>query len=432
MKPSRTLAFVWLMLEGAQVAIGGVARYVRNLLDEQDAIRNHLAARGWKADFILGEPYYQSAAAGYDEQRWQAVREHLASRGGTAVRLVSDSDGLVGWGEDRFCNALSAAGAQLVLDTAERYEAVIAISGTSAFARVPGMVQRQAEGLAEKVLHVHTFGLATHDTARVPSPAEIAADADVAFWARHSERVTVGYISDYTAELYSKVYAIPPNALLPNRSAIPRHASRFAVLTEAEIDRRLTGLGLPDRGDLVFMWGRNSAPGLDKGYDLLVEAAREVPGVVPVIATRQPDPGLRELADRLDVPVALLADQPFSTISAIVQSPRTLAAAFLGEAEPGAVSPMEAMWVARESGAVAIVANTGNLPEVVGAGTAGIVAERTTAGVADALRRARSLTADARRRMRKSGAARVAEHFDFATNITELVDAAVDRWVGVA
>uniref|UniRef100_UPI0030BA2B46 Glycosyltransferase n=1 Tax=Streptomyces lincolnensis TaxID=1915 RepID=UPI0030BA2B46 len=428
----RALAFVWLMVEGAQVAAGGVAGYVRNLLDEQDALRDHLAERGWSVEFVLGEPFYDPGAPGYDEERWRRVREHLAARGGRAVRLVSDSDGLDGWGEERFFHALSATGAQLVLDTAERCDAVVAVSGTSAFARVPGMVQRQGGELAAKVLHVHTFGLATHDTAHVPSPAEIAADGDVAFWTRQSDRVSVGYISRYTAELYARTYAIPAAALLPNRSAIPRHAPRFGVLTEERINERIAGLGLPAEGEFVVMWGRNSAPGLDKGYHLLLEAARDLPGVVPVIATRRPDPGLRRLADRYAVPAVLLDDQPFTHLSALLQSPRTLAAAFLGEAEPGAVSPMEAMWVARESGALVIAADTGNLPEVVDDGAAGIVTRRTAADVADAVRRVRKLTADERRRMRAAAAARVRARFDFAANVRELADAAVDRLAEVS
>ncbi|MER5995485.1 hypothetical protein [Streptomyces viridosporus] len=427
----RTLAFVWLMIEGAQVAAGGVAGYVRNLLAEQDALCAHLAERGWSVEFVLGEPFYAPSAPGYDEERWRRVRGHLEARGGRAVRLVSDSDGLDGWGDERFFHALSAAGAQLVLDTAERCDAVVAVSGTSAFARVPGMVQRQVGEAAAKVLHVHTFGLATHDTAHAPSPAEIAADGDVAFWTRQSERVNVGYISRYTAELYARTYAIPTAALLPNRSAIPRHAPRFDILTQHQVSERLAGLGLPAQGDLVLMWGRNSAPGLDKGYHLLLEAARDLPGVVPVIATRRPDPGLRQLADRYAVPAVLLHDQPFTHLSALLQSPRTLAAAFLGEAEPGAVSPMEAMWVARESGALVIAADTGNLPEVVDGG-AGIVTRRTAAAVADAVRRVRKLTEDERHRMRTTAAARVRERFDFATNLRELADAAVDRLTEVS
>ncbi|MEO3977505.1 hypothetical protein [Streptomyces sp. CAU 1734] len=427
---SRTLALVWLMIEGAQVFTGGVARYVENLLDEQDALRDRLAEQGWTAHFLLAEPCYHPGAPGYDEGRRQRVSDRLAARGGRAVRLISDSDGSEGWGGEEFFHALSAAGAQLVLDTAERYDAVIAVSGTSAFARLPGMVQRQAGDLARKVHHVHTFGLATHDTARVPPPAEIAADADVAFWARQSDRVSLGFISEYTADLYARVYAVPRESLLPNRSAIPLRDPRFAVLSGAETERRLAALGVPEHGELLVMWGRNSAPGLDKGYHLLIEAARDLSGVVPVIATRLPDRGLRELAGRLGVPAVLLDGLAFPDISALLQSPRTLAAAFLGEAEPGAVSPMEAMWTARESGALAIVADTGNLPEVVGGGTAGIITERTAAGVAGGVRRLRALGQDERRRMRGAAAGRIREHYDFAVTIAELTDAAAGRLAG--
>ncbi|MFJ4562467.1 glycosyltransferase [Streptomyces caelestis] len=424
----RRIAVVWLMLEGGQVSQGGVARYVENLLRAQDSIRAEWLAHDYEIDFILGEPFYRETAAGYDAQRWKRVVTHLAERGGRAVRLVSDSDGIEQWGGDRFFHALSAAGAQLVLETAERYDGVIAISGTSAFAQVAGMVQRLGGPLAERILHVHTFGLATHETALPPSPAEIAADGDVAFWTRQTPNVTVAYISDYTARLYERTYAIPRRSLLPNRSGIPLDDPLFTLLDKNTVAKRLAPLGLPDEGRLAVMWGRNSAPDLDKGYHLLLEAAADVPGVVPVIANRRPAPDLQQYAERLGVQAVFLADQPFETISALLQSERTLAAAFLGEAEPGAVSPMEAMWVTRRSGAVVIAADTGNLPELVDGGRAGILTARTGTAVAEALRTAQAMAGEERTRMRETAADVVREHCDFLANIRDLVSSAVSRW----
>ncbi|HLL33502.1 MAG TPA: glycosyltransferase [Streptomyces sp.] len=424
----RRMAVVWLMLEGGQVSQGGVARYVENVLRAQDSICAEWSAQGWDIDFILGEPFYRESAAGYDEQRRRRVAAHLEERGGRAVRLISDSDGIEQWGSDRFLHALSAAGAQLVLETAERYDGVIAVSGTSAFAQVAGMIQRLGGPLAARVLHVHTFGLATHETALPPAPAEIAADADVAFWARQTPHVTVAYISDYTARLYERTYAIPRRSLLPNRSGIPLDDPLFALLDQDTVAKRLAPLGLPAEGRLAVMWGRNSAPDLDKGYHLLLEAAADVPGVVPVIANRRPAPDLQNLAERLGVRAVFLAGQPFETISALLQSERTLAAAFLGEAEPGAVSPMEAMWVARRSGAVVIAADAGNLPELVDGGRAGLLTARTAPAVAEALRTAQALTDEERAAMRTAAAGVVRADCDFLANIRELVSSAICRW----
>lgn len=424
----RRMAVVWLMLEGAQVSQGGVARYVENLLGAQDAIRAEWSAQGWDVDFILGEPYYQESAAGYDKERWQRVSAHLEERGGRMVRLISDSDGTEQWGGDRFFHALSAAGAQLVLETAERYDGVIAVSGTSAFSQVPGMVQRLGAPLADRVLHVHTFGLATHETVLPPTSAEIAADGDVAFWTRQTPHVTVAYISDYTARLYERTYAIAPGSMLPNRSGIPLDDQQFALVGPEEIEKRLAPLGLPAEGRLAVMWGRNSAPDLDKGYHLLLEAAAEVPGVVPVIANRRPDPGLEQYAERLGVQAVFLADQPSETIFALLQSERTLAAAFLGEAEPGAVSPMEAMWVARATGAVVIAADAGNLPELTDGGRAGVLTARTGPAVAEALRTAQALTDEERADMRAVATGIVRRDCDFRKNIRDLVSEAMKHW----
>ncbi len=421
------MAVLWLLVEGAQVAQGGVARYASNLLAEQDGLRAEFGGRGIRLDFVLGEPHYRDTVPGYDLARWQRTDAWLRARGGRAVRLISDTDGDAPWGADRFCHALSAAGAQIALDLAADYDGVLVISTTSAFAQVPGMVQRLGGDLATRVLHVHTFGMATHDTQTVPAAAEIAADGDVAYWVRHSPRVLFGYISCYTARLYRELYGAPADSLVPNRTGIPLADHRFEPMAQDKAEAEVAGL-VPERGRFVVMWGRRSETTLDKGYHLLIEAAAREPTMVPVIATRRPDPNMAALAERLGVAAVFLVDQPFRVISSLVQHERTVAVAFLGEAEPGAAAPMEAMWTARESDTVMLFANTGNLPELVVDGESGILTDRTPEAVAVGLGRLAALTSADCRRMAVAAASTVRQTCDFAVTIRELLDASVARW----
>jgi glycosyltransferase involved in cell wall biosynthesis len=420
------MAVLWLVIEGAQVAQGGVAQYAANLLAEQDELRAEFAGRGIGLDFVVGEPHYRDTVPGYDLARWQRTDAWLRARGGRAVRLVSDTDGDSPWGADRFSHALSAAGAQVALDLAVDYEGVLVISTTSAFARVPGMVQRLGGDLATRILHVHTFGMATHDTRTVPTATEITADGDVAYWVRHSPRVLFGYISRYTAQLYRELYGAPADSLVPNRTGIRLADPRFEPMARDQAEAEVGGL--PERGRFVVMWGRRSETTLDKGYHLLIEAAAREPGLVPVIATRRPDPSMNALAERLGVTAVFLVDQPFRVISALVQHERTVGVAFLGEAEPGAAAPMEAMWTARKSDTVMLFANAGNLPELVVDGESGLLTDRTKEAVAAGLRRLAALASPDRRSMAVAAASVIQQTCDFALTIREFLDASVSRW----
>lgn len=134
------------------------------------------------------------------------------------------------------------------------------------------------------------------------------------------------------------------------------------------------------------------------------------------------------LAERLGVAAVFLVDQPFRVISSLVQHERTVAVAFLGEAEPGAAAPMEAMWTARESDTVMLFANTGNLPELVVDGESGILTDRTPEAVAVGLGRLAALTSADCRRMAVAAASTVRQTCDFAVTIRELLDASVARW----
>ncbi|WP_143546798.1 glycosyltransferase family 4 protein [Rhodococcus sp. 06-235-1A] len=338
---------------------------------------------------------------------------------------MNDDDGLRGWGEDRMFHALSAAAAQSVLERSADYDVVVVVTGTSLFSRVAGMLHRLGPEVAERLLIVHTFGMAVNGSGGLPSGAEIDSDGDLAFWVKQSQRVCLAPISDYTARLYREQWAIPDASLLLNRSGIPLTDPRFRPLDTDECITVARSMGVPD-GPLAVMWGRAEFPGLDKGYRLLLQAAAQLGTVTPIIATREPSRELAHLAAPLG-PAVLLHEQPFHTISALLQHPMTVASLFLGAAEPGAVSPLEAMWTSRERGAPVVVANVGNLPELADGGRAAIVTERTTDSVAAALQRALAMTSGERASMRSAAAAMVRTDGDVRLNIRRFIDECLQR-----
>jgi glycosyltransferase involved in cell wall biosynthesis len=415
-----------LGIEGLQHSRGGVGRYTRNLVADIPDLQAHFRARDVVLTFHFAEPMLSRDGPLLDEELWSRARADVAASGGTVTRLIGDANGRSAWGSWPQFHALSAAGAQLAVQLADRHERLVVLTGTSAFALVPLLLLQQTDPDDGRFALVHTHGAAIPWSRPWPDSAELLADAAVALLARTDARVRIAYVSEFMADVFGRGYGVPAEKLLPNVTGLHRDDPRFAPAAAGEVRRVLERAGVPTDRPLVLAWGRNSAPGLDKGYDLILRACARLDGAVrPVLLTRDPDPGLRQLADQLGVDAVLRHGQPFEVISAVLRWESTVATVFAAEADPGAAGPLEAMRAAADGGGVLVAVNEGSYPAVIRDGNTGLLTERTVDGLAAGLRRALDLGPAERAGLRRRAAGLVAVDHDFSTNVRGLLGAAV-------
>ena len=232
-RPARRVAFVHFTIEGLQVCRGGVGKWANNLVRFLPDLCSRWADRGVVIAPFLAEPRLLTSTPGYDESRLAAAAELLAAWGG-GVRLLSNESGReVGYGSADL-PALAVAAAQVVLDLADRHDVVFALSGESAFARLPVLVDHQLGRLAHDVRLIHTHGAAIPDGPYPLDPVELAGDAALAAWCRRSERVRIAYISHFMHDVFTHQYAVPETGCCltsaascsPTRRSTPVGAAR--------------------------------------------------------------------------------------------------------------------------------------------------------------------------------------------------------------
>lgn len=419
------VAFVYFTVEGLQVSRGGVGRWANNLLDLIPQLCAEWGERGVPLTPFVAEPRLSPATRGYDTVRLGAARMRLADCGGGLHLLANETAAEVTSAATNF-DSLAIAATQVVLDLADRYDVVFSLSGESAFARLPVMVDRQLDDCHTDVRLVHTHGVTVPDGPYDLVPAELAGDAALAAWVRRSARIRIAYISQFMRDVFVRQYAVPEERLLPNISGIRLSDPAFASRSPEDDARLLASRGVPEDRSLAITWGRNSRPGLDKGYGLLLEAAALVgEDVVPVVITRDPDPGLAALAADVAPWAVVLSGEPYETIAAVLRAPNTVAACFLSASEHGAVAPMEAAWTAGLE-CVLVAVPTGSFRELIIDGETGVVAARTRAGVATALRSVRDAGPQRRRQLRDGAAELVRRNHDMDRNVRALFEAVLD------
>jgi glycosyltransferase involved in cell wall biosynthesis len=137
-----------------------------------------------------------------------------------------------------------------------------------------------------------------------------------------------------------------------------------------ELRSLLASHAVPLDRDLLVTFGR-AAP--YKRHDLLLRAAALLSAAAHPVVMGYPEmPGLDTLAADLGVNATLITSFDRELMAALLQWPRTRVCALSAENEPwGLMIPMEARLLARNNGAVVVVADSGGLAEQVTDGVDG-------------------------------------------------------------
>ncbi|MFG2133845.1 hypothetical protein ACGFNV_39630 [Streptomyces sp. NPDC048751] len=406
------VAFTILTNEGFRQFEGGVARYVHNILDAREQAEAVARRHGVSVEWHVAE---RGARTGTDAASLQRALDRYVHNG--SVQYHSLLDPRHGSDTDHFEHSVAtgAQAGQLTLALARDADSVLVIGGMTMFAMAPRFVVRAAEQYGVRATFVHM----THEPVRRPkNDAGLPyayADTVAGHLARVDDRVCVGWESGWMREQYQQVYGLPDEKLLFARAGVPLDDPKFAPQKPDEIEAALRNAGVPLDRDLVVSWGRGDAY---KGFDLFLDAAKaDGDRLVPVVLNPRPNPGLAEHARRIGSPAVLLSGMSDRFVSAVCQWPRTVTAAFLSNAEAAAVAPVEAALMGGRRGLIVTTVPTGVYPELNRHLETGVVAaDRTVAGVAEALRAAHGLSPARRVEMGTAAWENARKNHDFKVN----------------
>ncbi|MCP2329571.1 glycosyltransferase involved in cell wall biosynthesis [Hamadaea flava] len=416
------LAVLIFTNEGFRQVDGGVARVVHDVLDLRSEAVQIAQARGATVRWHIAE---RASNSGYDPVRWAYAEQRWLRDGDVRYHRMADPRAHP-WEMDHFehCVAMGAAGGQVMLSVAEDADSVLVISGMSMFAMAARFVIRAADQFQIPATYVHLTHNPVLNAGGDAELPETYADSVMGHLARHDERVTIGWESEWMRDQYQQVYGIPDGKTLFAYNGIRQDSPKFDRIPPDEVEAILRSLGVPLDRDLMISWGRGVR---EKGFELFLDAAAQEKGVLPVVLNPRPNPALEEYNRSLGSPGLLLSGQDDRVLAAFCQWPRTLAAVFLSERESASITGNEATLMNGGTGLVVVGVPAGVYPELIDDGVDGVMAkERTVAGVAEALRSVVEMPPAERAAMSVAALERTRRTRDYRTNwlrsFTEMVD----------
>jgi glycosyltransferase involved in cell wall biosynthesis len=429
-----------LAFEGVQIFVGGVGSVVRGHINALPQVRAALARHRIDVTPHFVEIAYRPDHPRFDANLAAELRARIEAQGGTFSLVPNYTTGLEArgsWGvgplgDYQNWQVASAAAAGLLLDIGRRYDATIAYCHEAYFALTPTYATLQADAAGVDLTAVYV----AHATALghelpLPNPERLMIEAVPVQWAKITPRVRIGVISDHMAGHLVEDYGARPKTFVPAGNGVDVTDPWFRRRQPAELRDLLARYGVPLDKDLAVTFGR-SVP--YKRHDMLLRAAAHLPGRVHPVAMSYPEyPELAALAGELGVDATLITSFDRELMAALLQWPRTRVCALPAENEPCGLIPMEARLLARDGGALLVVANSGGLAEQVADGVDGFRHDpgdphdlaKVIAGVLD-------LSEDRRAELRRNGVRRVLTDYTWPVQIVRSLAAAVPHVAAVA
>jgi glycosyltransferase involved in cell wall biosynthesis len=265
-----------------------------------------------------------------------------------------------------------ASGAAIAMNIGRAHQRTLVYCHDSLFALAPVYLTLQAPAFGVDVTALYVM----HSTALLhemplPNPDRLMVESLGVQWAKVYHNAKLGYISQFMADHIKQQYGGDPISLVPTGNGINPDNHWFRIRSKDEIVAQLKRHNIPLDRPLVFTWGR---PVEYKRYDVVIQAAAQLKGQIhPVVMVAPEYPKLSELAKRLGLDVTFVSAFDPEFVACMLQWENTKAAASLALNEPGGLTPMEVRMMARKSGALMIVSNTGGLAEQVKDGQDGFI-----------------------------------------------------------
>ena len=364
------IAVVHLTFEGFQLFGGGVCAVTRGHMAALGRLRQEFAARG-----VRITPYAAEIAYSAEHPRWvpgglDRGRELLRDMGGELFLLPNYSDGNEPrgpWGVPELggmenWKALSGAASGLLFSLAQRHETVLAYCHDVPYAltSIYAGAQRRAAGLDINTLFVSHASALTHEMP-IPNPERLMVECAAVQWAKVDPGAKLGVISDFMRAQIVKDYGAAEHTLVRTGNGIDPTDPWYRQRDPLEIEDRLSMMDIPLDRPLIVSFGR--AAGF-KRHDLVLRAAAELGGDAHlVLMTDLHRDDLHALRQELDIDATLITSFDKELVASLVQWPMTRAAVLYSENEPCGIMPMEVRLLARETGTVLVLSDSGGFVE---------------------------------------------------------------------
>lgn len=376
--------------------------------------------RALAAEGIRFTPYFAEIAYHPGHPRWvdgllEASEGQVEALGGKLRLLPNYTTGLEpngGWGVRELggienWKVLSAAGTGFLLDVARCHQRTFAYLHDTpyALAGIYTSLQAPAARVDVTTAYVAHASAIAHELP-LPNPERLMVESAAIHWAKFAPNCFAGAISDYMLGQLTGTYGARPEDVLPVRNGIAPTSPWYDQRDQREIAAVLASHGIPTDPPLVVSFGRAAE---FKRHDLTVLAAGQLSGAVHLVLMVDLDrPDLHSLAQAACPDSTLLTSFDRELVACLTQWQQTTAVVLLSEGEPCGIMPMEARLLARNTGGVLVLSDSGGFREQASDGDDTLTCKAGDPfAAAAALRRAVELGPGGGDRMRARSAARV-------------------------
>ncbi|WP_145558634.1 glycosyltransferase family 4 protein [Yersinia mollaretii] len=418
---------IHLATEGIQLFVGGVGSYIRGQIQALPDVIDLLA----KNNIILEAHFIEIACSRYHAFYDNECRAHYISQihhmGGTfstVPNMTQGRDAGCSWpygdhflGNIQNWQVSSAAGAARIMDISADYDITLAFCHELPFSLTPLIARLHAamEGVNLKIIYI-SHGTAFNHEMPLPNPERLMAESLPIHWAKIDSNIKLGSISQFMATHLMKEYGADPTSFVPVPAGINFNDPWFRIRSDQEISDTLSQYEIPLERPLAITLGRGVRY---KRHDLLLKASCYLGNAIhPVIVSDPILPELSALARQLPIQPSIINSFDRELMACLIQWRNTQVCVLSAENEPNGLIPMEARWLAREQGALLVVADSGGLSEQVEQGIDGF---RHNAGdaenLAEVIRQVYPLSEVERNKIRRAGATRIKTHHQWDKQI---------------
>lgn len=363
------IAVVHLTFEGFQIFGGGVCAVTQGHMNALRQVQPEFAKHGIKITPYAAEIAYSSKHPRWVPGGLDRGRKQLHDMGGDLFLLpnytggdeprspwgVPELGGMENW------KALSGAATGLLFALAQRHETVIAYCHDVPYALTSVYVASQsaAADLDITTLFINHASALTHEMP-VPNPERLMVECAAVQWAKIMPAARLGAISGFMRDQVVRDYGADESTVVSAGNGITPTDPWYRRRGEREIAERLAAVGVPGDRPLIVSFGR--AAGF-KRHDLVLQAAARVPDAHLVLMTDLRREDLHQLKAELGADATLLTSSDKELVASLVQWPKTRAAVLYSENEPCGIMPMEVRLLAKDTGTVLVLSDSGGFPE---------------------------------------------------------------------
>ncbi|WP_162526862.1 glycosyltransferase family 4 protein [Yersinia canariae] len=426
-KNNLKIGIVHLSTEGIQIFVGGVGSYIRGQIQALSEVIDLLAAH----DIGLEPHFIEIAYSKYNEFFDTDCRDYYIKKihemGGTFSTVpnmtLGNGVGCLWPYGDAFLGDLqnwkisSAAAAAKIIDISENYDITLAFCHELPFSFTPliASLHTAVEGANLKIIYV-SHGTAFNHEMPLPNPERLMAESLPIQWAKIDSNIKLGTISNFLANHLVSEYGADPQTFIPVPAGINISDPWYRIRSEQEIGDTLSAYGISLDHPLAITLGRGV---YYKRYDLLLKAASYLGNDIHTVIVSDPVlPELSALASQLDAHTSIINSFDRELMACLIQWRNTRVCVLSAENEPNGLIPMESRWLAREQGALLIVADSGGLREQVEEGINGFLhIPGDAANLAEVIHHVCQLTEFEIDKIRQASTALIAERYNWKNQI---------------